>query len=136
MAKGFKSWVRRRNFDINFFSLKNTNYWFYVFSGRYLDTNGVQGTEAETDLIVLDILTNSNIIYSGILLDFNYSPLKDELQNIILGSTCKRSFEKEDKDENPEHSTGIATLIPGDVFIIPMSKVVNININYISISEL
>ncbi len=136
MAKGFKSWVRRRNFDINFFSLKNTNYWFYVFSGRYLDTKGVQGTEAETDLIVLDVLTNSNIIYSGILLDFNYSPLKDELQNIILGAACKRSFEKEGKDEHSEHSTGIPALIPGDVFIIPMSKVVNININYISISEL
>ena len=136
MAKGFKYWVRRRNFDINFFSLKNTNYWFYVFSGRYLDTKGVQGTEAETDLIVLDVLTNSNIIYSGILLDFNYSPLKDELQNIILGAACKRSFEKEGKDEHAEHSTGTPTLIPGDVFIIPMSKVVNININYISISDL
>ncbi|HSN07706.1 MAG TPA: hypothetical protein VLS85_01650 [Hanamia sp.] len=134
MAKGFKSWVRRRNFDINFFSLKNTNYWYYVFSGRYLDTKGVQGTEAETDLIVLDILTNSNIIYSGILLDFNYSPLKDELQNIVLGSAYKRSFEKEDKNENSGQSTGIPTLIPGDVFIIPMSKIVNININYISIS--
>lgn len=121
LAKGFKNFVARYNYDTNFYSLRNINYWFYVFSGRYLEGEGVQGTQAGTDLIILDVLTNSNIIYSGILLDFNYSPERDELENVILDSTYKRNFEKNKEEENPEHSTDVPTLIPGDAFVIPMS---------------
>ena len=134
-AKLFKNIVAKYHLDINVFSLRNTNYWFNIFSGKYLEVNDVQGSQSDTDLIVLDVLTDTNIIYSGILIDFNYSPVKDELENIILDSTYKRTFDKKNDNENQGHTTGTPSLIPGDAFIIPMSNIRNINLNYIKISD-
>jgi hypothetical protein len=137
-AKIFKKIVQQNNFDLNWFSLRNSNYWYIVFSARYLEGRNVKGKQVDTDLIVLDVLTNTNIIYSGILIDFNYSPQKDELENLILDSTVKRGFiqTEEEKLTHKEHSTGIPCLIPGDAFVIPINTIVNININYIEIETM
>lgn len=134
-AKVFKNIATKFNLNINFHSLRNTNYWFNIFSAKYLEGRDIQGKESDTDLIVLDVLTETNIIYSGILIDFNYSPIKDELENIILDSTYKRSFEKKDVTENQGHTTGLPSFIAGDAFLIPMNKIRNINVNYIKISD-
>jgi len=134
-AKVFKTIATKYNLNINFHSFRNTNYWFNIFSAKYLEGQDIQGKESDTDLIVLDVLTDTNIIYSGILIDFNYSSVKDELENIILDSTYKRSFEKRDVNENEGHTTGLPSFIPGDAFVIPMNKIRNINVNYIKISD-
>lgn len=65
------------------------NYWFIIFSGRYLETAGIPGDEEDADLIYMDLLCDNEIMYSGILTDFNYSPHKDELENIILENVKK-----------------------------------------------
>ncbi len=138
LGKGFKWVIRLQNWDINFYSLRTMNYWFLVFSGRYLEGTGIRGRQIDTDLVILDVLTKNNIIYSGILIDFNYSSAKDELENLILDNTYKRNFIQDEVEEfsNPGHSTGTPFSIPGDAFIIPAETIVNININYIEVSNL
>lgn len=42
-SKVFKRIARIFNWDINYFSLRNVNYWFLIFSARYLESAGVQG---------------------------------------------------------------------------------------------
>jgi hypothetical protein len=137
-TKWFKRFVQMRNLDINNFSLRTVNYWYIVFSARYLEGRNVRGRQSDTDLIFLDVLTTTNIIYSGILIDFNYSPQKDELENLILDSTLKRSFDRTEEDEETHkgHSTGKPCLIPGDAFVIPINTIVNINISYIEIEDM
>jgi hypothetical protein len=136
-AKLFKNYVGKKKIDINYYSFRNTNYWYYVFSARYLEGKSVPGEQRDTDLIFLDILTTADIIYSGLLLDFNYSPEKDALENIILNSTAKRAYQPsaEEKEQYPEHTTGSPSRVEGDAFIIPMSLIRNINITYIGIEE-
>jgi len=137
LAKLVKRIVQVNNWDLNFFSLRSMNYWYILFTARYLEGRGVEGEQKKIDLVFLDVLTNGNIIYSGILYDFNYSPQKDELENLVLKSTIKRNFNQteEEKEHNPDHSTGDPCSIPGDVFVVPLSSVINININYIEIEE-
>jgi hypothetical protein len=138
LAKLFKRLVQFNNFDLNYFSLRSMNYWFIVFSARYLESADVKGKQSDTDLVFLDVLTKTNVIYSGFLIDFNYSKEKDELENLILDSTVKRNYvQNEEESKNYlNHTTGKPCRIPGDAFVIPMNTIVNININYIEIEEM
>ena len=110
-TKAFKHTIEFFNIHINYNSFKNANYWFELFSAKYLDRKNVKGEQKATDLIFVDVLTDADIIYSGFLIDFNYSPQKDELENIIITSTTKRNFSvlenhKELADEKAEKSNG------------------------------
>lgn len=139
-AKLFKRLIEVRDVNLNFNAFKNSHYWYQIFSAKYLDVNKVAGERNSTDLIFVDILTDGDILYSGFVIDFNYSPQKDELENIVIKSTYKRSFNKEDKENRIEvsaiessrrHTTGSPHNIPGDAFVIPFSKILNVNVHYI-----
>ena len=131
-SKVFKWYVRSRNLDLKYYTLKNTNYWFHIFHARYLEEKGIQGKQVNTDLIWVDVLFDNDVIYSGFLIDFNYSSQKDELENIVLRDTvkiiCNHTIEGADDD----NITSEPQRIPGDIFVLPMKKMVNINVYYIN----
>lgn len=140
LTKVFKRIAEASNWTTNIASLRNAHYWYTMFSAKYLDSTGIAGTQKKTSLIYLDILTKDKWIYTGYLRDFNYNPVKDELENIVLQATFKRKFEKDaEKAQDPnEHvagqrtpSTGDPVAIPGEYFIIKFSEVVNINVYYL-----
>lgn len=146
-TKAFKHTIEYLNIHINYNSFRNANYWFELFSAKYLDRTNVKGQQKTTDLIFVDVLTDAEIIYSGFLRDFNYSPQKDELENIIITSTTKRIFsisenhdklegeKKEKAIENTKVNNNKPLQISGDAFVIPASKIVNINIYYIKLTK-
>lgn len=132
LTKIFKIIIQWQNWDLDYYSLRNTNYWFQIFSARFLDMHNVQGERAQTDLIFLDILSNKDVLYSGFLLDFNYSSNKDQLENIVLHSARKRHVHKPTDNTNAIEP-GRISHIPGDVFVIPAQTIENINIYYLSV---
>lgn len=139
ITKQFKKFIRSRNYDINVHSLRNTNYWYHIFSARYLEGAYIPGRQIDTDIIFMDILVKCGIIYSGFLKDFNYSSHKDELENIVLQSVEKRKHDsenigKKDKSKTKNKKTIAAPSIPGHVFVIPMTDILNINISYINLN--
>lgn len=133
ITKEFKAIIQNRNIDLNYSVLRNTNYWFQIFSARFLEMHNIQGEREKTDLIFLDILIEKDIINSGFLLDFNYSPQKDELENIVLTNASKRLFKKETMEDGTLKSSN-PTYISGDVFVTPAKQVVNINIYYVTLT--
>lgn len=135
IGKIFKFFVRRFNFDIRFQSLKNVNHWYLIFSARYLQLPGIPGKAEDADVLWLDVLTTDQIIYSGYLIDFEYSPLKDKLEHIMLSDTRKRNFKKDPTDKSNVHSTGKEYKLSGDVFYLPAEKIININIYYITLQD-
>lgn len=150
----FKQFVVSRNLDINLFSLRRSSYWFYMFSARYLEMTGRPGEEREVDLILLDVLCKNEVLYSGVLVDFNYSPQKDQLENLILQNVQKRAYIKNESKPNAQelsgHNEQIETDtnklkieastrniidIPGDCFLLPADQIININIKYLGIDD-
>ena len=134
-TKKFKSWIKNNNYDIDIPFWKTANYWTNIFSARVLEKYGVQGTRDETDLILIDVLTKKDIIYTGILRDYNFVNDKDELECIILSQAVKRTFKKEDEDPHPKRTTGKPLPVNGDALIIPMQEVVNMNIQFVSLEK-
>ena len=122
LTKFVKRLIVRFNLDINFHALRINNYWYQVFSSRYLEVRNVQGTKDQTDIIYLEVLVKTNVIYSGILTDFNYNPQKDELENIVLINA----------EVSKPAKTAQGHSIEG-VLIIPNTEIKNISINYVSV---
>lgn len=133
ITKRVKRFIQQKNYDLSFYSLRNTNYWFQLFSGRYLDDAGVQGEREKTDMIFLDVLVKNALIYSGVLIDFHYKAEQDKLENIVLHSVRKRRFNAID-DKTKALETGIASPVPGDVLVIQSADITNINIYYIKLT--
>lgn len=133
LSKLFKSYIQNNNYDLIYHSLKSTSYWFHMFGGRHLEEPGIRGTVTEIDFIFLDVLTKNHFLYSGRLVDFNYSPYKDELENIVLGNSFKRRLIGEDIDPHNCKMTESKS-IEGDVLVIEASSILNINISYIKLT--
>lgn len=131
ITKVFKWIVVKYNYDIYWHSLRTSNYWFLIFSGRYLESR-IKGSMTVTDILFLDILAPGNIVYSGYLFDFNYSPHKDVLENIILKNAVKRTYVKS-ADGNHELTLTQPKTIPGDALVIPTKDIININIYYVNL---
>lgn len=134
LSKIFKWFVQKKNFDLKYNSLRTTSYWFHMFGGRHLEEDGNTRRMSEMDIIYVDILTEDHFLYSGRLADFNYSPQKDELENIILANAQKRrvnGINEEKKDPGFTESK----IIPGEVLLIRASTILNINIIYARLTE-
>lgn len=127
--------VRKDNYDLKYPILANTNYWFHIFNARYLEEKNIQGTQQNTDIIWVDALIENEIIYSGFLIDFNYSAQKDALENIVLRDAVKIICNHTTDGVMNNNITSDPHIIPGDIFVLPMTKMVNINLYYIKYEE-
>ena len=132
-TKGMKQWIQARNLDLNYNSLRNTNHWFQLFSARYLDIHNIQGERDETDIVLLDVLTSKDVIYSGFLIDYNYKPETDTLESLVLSNVRKRRHTASVAD-TMQVEAGPASPVPGDVFLIPSNNITNLNIYYLNIA--
>ena len=129
-GKSLKLFVERNKMDVHFHALRTTNYWYQIFSGRYLERYGAAGKYEDIDFIFIDHITESDIIYSGFLDDFHFSKTKDELECIILSEVRKGICFTYDEDGTKKHKVGPVTTVPGDVLIKPAGKIKNINVTY------
>lgn len=127
-AKLLRYIVRTNRWDISFNGFTNYNYWFYIFSDAYSEGSRKNDRRSH-DLIYVDVMTALDVIYCGILIDFNYSPEKDELENIVIEGARRRTVDKQDAKVLPPIP------VPGDILVINMKDVLNINVKYLEISE-
>ena len=51
VGKAMKFLVERKHLDVQFQALRTTNYWYQIFSGRYLERIGAQGNVKKIDFI-------------------------------------------------------------------------------------
>ncbi len=135
IVKIIKYLVHKHELDKRWPILINSNHWFIIFNKEYayVIKNIKKKERKKIDWQVVDVFVAPNIIYSGILVDFNYSPEKDELENIVLTIAKKRRVTDLTSFEN-KFDVGETVSIPGEFFVISMKNVLNINVNYISIS--
>jgi hypothetical protein len=132
--------VRKFRLDIKFKILRFKNQWFYIFSGDYTFFEKYQRASSNLvidnpsihkDLMMVyaDILVSNNgntKMYTGYVVDYDLDHNDiNKLDKIYLKDVLKYKYkntEKTDFDTVP---------IPGDLFIIDNSQVVNINLTFI-----
>lgn len=120
--------------DMQYHFLRNANHWFLLFNKDYFINSKINNKKQEIDLIMVDVFVKPDIIYSGILIDFNYSPIKDELENLVLFLAKRRKILNNEKIDNTPHVTSPIE-IPGDFLVLYMSDIININIRYLQLQE-
>jgi hypothetical protein len=149
ITKFFRRIVLDNNLDIKIHSLRTANYWFLIFSARYLEANK-KGRKQQTDVLWVDVMVADSMVYSGYLYDFEYSPSKDELETLTLMYASKRTYKKWDQLSlsKPEQPLRAATPQPhplkldaprpiqGDAFVILAKEIININVYYINIRKM
>jgi len=149
-VKFFKAVVHALNWDLKFNVLSNANHWYLIFNKQYAsrilhlqNTRQLSGKSKpgersdqsnEIDFIIIDAYVAPDLLYSGVLTDFNYSPQKDELEDIHLIFCRRRKLSNTTKPMEP-HCTSTMEIIPGELFVLPMKTIINLNIRYIVIDK-
>ena len=149
---GFASKVAVRWFrlDRKIKLLRFQNHWHYFLRGEILDFINIRGDYFHIQFTVCDILTQvegRNILYSGILEEYNLTNTSSGLDNIILSdyrrkviypsisphdlqnsdlNETKRKYLQETILENPFTYNKIR----GRLLLIPYKNIVNINVIY------
>lgn len=116
--------------DRRFTLLRFSNQWEYLMTGKCLDFPSYEGSSDYVDYVFVDVLTKANeksIIYVGRLEEY-YLGEQGKLDSLVLSSPKRRLLE-EDDNKAIETSEKYYS-IPSDLFIIPFSDIVNINLRY------
>lgn len=103
--------------------LQMTNYWFELFGADYLERFGVPGRKSDTHFVVVDLLTDNEVIYSGLLVEYSIQSKSDQLEYLVLRVAKKKDFKGDGES--------VFRDIPGDVLVVPFSTVKNINVYHI-----
>ncbi|MEX2231046.1 MAG: hypothetical protein WD824_02710 [Cyclobacteriaceae bacterium] len=126
-----RSLVRGLRIDRIWEPLRFQNRWHYLFTGEILDFPGQLGSPEEVDFVYVDALVDcdeGSVLYSGILADHILS--KDGgLDRIYLSYTKRRYLKENDKEGMKYYS------MPGNLFVIPYSKILNLHITYYSFED-
>lgn len=131
-AKACKTVVRRFKLDRKFKELRFQNRWHYILSGEVLDfpENDGKGRAKDIFLTYIDIAINTGyktILYIGFLADYHLTKEGVGLDYIHLRKVKRRDIDK----ISGKSFDGKEYTIPGDVFLIPFSNVINLNISYL-----
>jgi hypothetical protein len=138
LGLGTRFLVRKMKLDLKYSFLKINNEWYYLFSGEILDTE-LPGESKDIYFIQIDALvqtSNGTVVYCGTLEDYFLS--KDNgLDRLYLSSVYRRKLEEDrSNDENAEGEYLEKYLdtryyaMPGDLFVIPYERIINLNITY------
>ena len=150
VALGFlfsRAIVRGFRLDRKWKTLRYKNQWYYVFSGEIfefnkfkratqtLSKNGRKGKEVQ--LARADILikgAEGSELYSGFVADYDLNPTDiSKLDNIYLLDAIRyKTIELVEGAVNIKQPKVIEKkLIPGELFVLNMANVVNINVSYL-----
>jgi hypothetical protein len=134
VVKICKYFIHLLQFDTKYAFLRNANYWFSIFNKKSaIDKSSKK--QRVIDFVMLDVYVKPDIIYSGVLIDFNYSPVKDELVSLVLAFAKRRKIIiLPNSEQTPNVSPPLS--VPGDTLILPMQDVVNINIRYVTYNDI
>jgi hypothetical protein len=104
------------------------NEWHYLFTGEILDFPGQPASPEAVDFVYVDALVDcdeGSVLYSGILAEHFLG--KDGGLNKIYLSDTKRRYLKEDAKSSV---TDKYYEMPGDLFVIPYDKIINLHVTY------
>lgn len=139
-VKIFKFIIHRFFLDFKYSFLNNCNYWFLLFNKKYASYSITHAEEEHVDVIVLDIFIGPDILYTGFLIDFNYSSKEDKLENVVLKFAKRRKINTVSyENEGVVYETikvGEPVNVPGDILIIPMKDYLSINVKYLSLKSI
>lgn len=118
------SLIRVFKIDVFFKVLRFSNEWNYYFKGEILSTSefkgGKKGKVLSTNIdLLIEDGTEKNKMVSGYLTQYTLSSKTGELETIYL-TNAKRYSKSENKFKE----------IPGDCFIVPFNKVIDMNLIY------
>ena len=131
------------DYKFNFFRINND--WYYILTNNLNESDENKASnELTAEFIQIDVLVKGDkefyIIYSGILHDFYLS--KDEgLDKICLVEVHRRRFSDDIELESANSKIENQKLgdryysMPGDLFVIPYSHILNMNISYYTFSK-
>jgi hypothetical protein len=145
-----KKIILDRNLDLRFHGLRSANFWYLIFSARYLEFKRT-GARDLTDLIWVDVMVSRDMVYSGFIIDFEYSSSKDELETITLTNASKRTYRKLENLQVISKGVSSQSLAPlthhplkldtprqiqGDAFVILAKDILNINLYYVELGDM
>jgi len=130
--------IRKWRLDLKYTFLRINNEWYYLFSGEILDSE-IPGESNEIYFIQIDALvqtSNGTVVYCGTLEDYFLSR-DNGLDRIYLSSVYRRKLD-DDRPLEEEPSGGYLEryldtryyAMPGDLFVIPYDRIINLNITY------
>lgn len=132
--------VRYFKFDLYFKVFRFSNKWHYYFKGEILHTVDFRKSDSIpvkkiVKGVLVDVLTNyggkETVLFTGNLTQYSLNK-EEELETLYLTGVSRYKDVAEPNDET--HSVGrkmVPKPIPGDIFVIPYSNVLNFNVQYI-----
>lgn len=144
---GISRFIRLRKWDKSIKVLRYKNQWYYVFSGEIFELKKFQSAanilgrnnleNKDVQLARVDVLISNggrNEFYSGVVVDYDLLPDDpSKLDNLYL-MNAYRYERKELKNDGSFYQHPQITArkhIPGEVFVLNMCNLVNINVSYL-----
>lgn len=136
-ARGLRFLVRYFGWHTRSDLLRLYNQWWYFFLGYKRDSFVKLNTWDRYDIVHIDAMVNTQtgtMIYSGYLIDFVCKG--EELDRIYLAETTRQELKRntDPKNNKVEIDTSNSIDIKGEVFSIPYHSIININIQFLSMS--
>ena len=121
--------VRLAKLDVAFSTFRFANIWHYYFKGEIVKTKEFRiaipkkgkWVSTRVDLLADFEKDEKNILYRGIISQYDLSPKSDKLERIYLTSARRYSSKPEAKGFKE---------IPGDILILDCNRIININLSY------
>lgn len=139
--------VRYFNLDKKFKIFRYRNHWFYIFSGEILHFNKFKEkfsllnkpdmNQYKVDMVYADVLTQSGgetSLFKGFVVDYeldNSDISKLDKVYLLDASRYKRTKIIDENSNELEPLQIEKKQIPGSVFIIPGSQIINLNVLYV-----
>jgi hypothetical protein len=138
-----KLFVRKLKLDRRLKLFRFQNEWHYIFTGEILDFPMVPGKADDIDCTFIDVLTSTNegtVLYTGLLTEYILSK-EGGIDRIYLTNTKRRFFKNDlvDDGDEPRNAEDLPNddryyYMPGNLFIIPYSQIININVTYYNVA--
>ena len=131
LGRGVRILLKRRNLHADNQLVNLYNRWWYFFNGYYAGAG-------QFDFVYVDAVVDTNdgtLIYSGYL--GYYETKNGELDRIYLNETVRREFKRRTHSEDTHlmNETGKPLKIPGDTFSLKYENIINLNVNFILMTE-
>jgi len=131
----FKLFIRKLKLDRKIKLFRFQNEWHYLFSGEIYDFERIDGHHKPIDIKYINALVDTSegpIIYMGILADYVLSKTGG-IDRIYLSDVSRKPLKN---SLEGEHQNGVGSNyeMPGDFFVIPFDKIINLHIVYYKIA--